>query len=385
MQESFRILLMTGFIKDNPNLFVLTNKFKISGWEENKIQKYFIKPLYENWVTLRKEMGRLYVFGENHWVVPLGDNIDLVKLTNEFIERELIAERMLGSDLKRDQLNFLFNTILYVFNSPAKEKLLSDGNEIVTENIIPKLTILRYLDHIVRITKAKRADVLKQDRMQEYLQLYRAGKTETIAIHDHENFEESKEHNSLYFGKRDVKNPFITAEDDEDSPEDIEKFGRYWVWTDYFPESMKPEILKAAEMLRNINVAVRQDLADDYLTKPLKPHPNMQKGHAEKLKKKKEKLEPATATDKIRPPFVWNHTDIIETKHEYRANVHPEDVYIDSRVKEMNNQIESLAYELREYQKSRWQEMIQRVISFFRDHRDEVHQEILAVKLPQTF
>ena len=56
---------MTEFIKDNPNLFILTNKFKIESWEDNRIQKYFIQPLFEVWVTLRKEMNRLYVFGES--------------------------------------------------------------------------------------------------------------------------------------------------------------------------------------------------------------------------------------------------------------------------------------------------------------------------------
>lgn len=65
LQEGFRILLMTEFIKDNPNLFILTNKFKINNWEGNRIQKYFIQPLFEDWVNLRKEMNRLYVFGES--------------------------------------------------------------------------------------------------------------------------------------------------------------------------------------------------------------------------------------------------------------------------------------------------------------------------------
>lgn len=43
---------------------------------------------------------------------------------------------------------------------------------------------------------------------------------------------------------------------------------------------MKEEVLKGAEMLRNINVAVRQDLADDYITTALKVQPNLQKGRA---------------------------------------------------------------------------------------------------------
>ena len=60
---------MTEYIKDNPNLFILTNKFQIKDWEQNRIQKYFIQPLYQTWVDLRKEMNRLYVFGESNKII----------------------------------------------------------------------------------------------------------------------------------------------------------------------------------------------------------------------------------------------------------------------------------------------------------------------------
>ena len=62
---------MTEYIKDNPNLFILTNKFQIKDWEQNRIQKYFIQPLYQTWVDLRKEMNRLYVFGESNKIIKL--------------------------------------------------------------------------------------------------------------------------------------------------------------------------------------------------------------------------------------------------------------------------------------------------------------------------
>jgi len=338
-------------------------------------------------------MNRLYVFGENHWVIPLGENVEMVKLTNILIDQELIAEKMLGSELKRDQLNFLYNSILYIYKSPVQEKLLGEApdNEVVIEYVIPKLTVLRYLDHIVRMTKAKRSDVLKQERMEEFLSVYRTGQTDiktntnNISIHDEQKNDDKEPGLSGSPKKRDIKTPFISALEDEDTPEDLEKFGRYWVWSDYFPEELKEEIIKGAEMLRNINVAVRQDLADDFVATALKIQPNMQKGRAEIIKRKKEKPDTQDPTEKIRPPRVWNHTDIIETKHEYRANARPNDIYLDNRVKEMNSHIESLARELRSYRIDRWTELVQRVIGFFKDHRDEEHHEIESLKLPQTF
>jgi len=268
--------------------------------------------------------------------------------------------------------------------------LLGEGpeKEIVTEHVIPKLAVLRYLDHIVRITKAKREDVHKQARKEEFLSLYRSGQAAKTVNKDSPILEEAKNEDTALLdsiGKRDTKTPFISAVDEEDTPEDIDRFGRYWIWSDFFPENLKDEVLKGAEMLRNINVAVRQDLADDYIHTALKVPTNLQKGRAEIIKRKKEKAEPLNQADKTRPPFIWNHTDIIETPHEYRGNARPYDVYVGSRVKDMNNQIEFLAHELRSYRVERWQELVQRTIAFFKDHKDEQHHEIVTVQLPQTF
>jgi len=104
-----------------------------------------------------------------------------------------------------------------------------------------------------------------------------------------------------------------------------------------------------------------------------------------KIKRKKEQAEILNPSDKLRPPFLWNHTDIVEVEHEYRPNARPYDIYLGPRVKEMNSQIEFLAHELRSYQMERWNEIVQRVIQFFREHKDETHIEMGDVKLPQTF
>ena len=62
---------MTKYLKDNenPNLRVVVTKFKIEGWEQNKIQNYFIRPLFETWINMRKEMNRLWIFGPSKRVM----------------------------------------------------------------------------------------------------------------------------------------------------------------------------------------------------------------------------------------------------------------------------------------------------------------------------
>ena len=176
LQKVWEVLKDTGGIDDNPSLHILTAKFKIEGWRKNKIQSFFLEPLYQTWVSLRKEMIRLYVFGEDHWVLGYKENEEMLKHTQELIRLELIAERMLGNALKRDQLNFMFNTILYIFNSSGKERLLlkdnkddkdkekdKDKDEKEDETLLYAITyllILRYLDHIVKVKKKKECMIM---------------------------------------------------------------------------------------------------------------------------------------------------------------------------------------------------------------------------------
>ena len=80
----------------------------------------------------------------------MGGNEEFLKLTKETIKTELIAERMVGNAVKRDQLDFVFNTLLYIYNSPAKENMIKK-DPAVKEYTIPRLLILRYLDHVVKV------------------------------------------------------------------------------------------------------------------------------------------------------------------------------------------------------------------------------------------
>mmetsp|Transcript_26801 Transcript_26801/g.23740 ORF Transcript_26801/g.23740 Transcript_26801/m.23740 type:complete len:184 (+) Transcript_26801:866-1417(+) len=113
-------------------------------------------------------MARLFSYGENHWHPSMGGNEEFLKLTKETIKTELIAERMVGNAVKRDQLDFVFNTLLYIYNSPAKENMIKK-DPAVKEYTIPRLLILRYLDHVVKMTQVKRRELEKEKRKQNFI------------------------------------------------------------------------------------------------------------------------------------------------------------------------------------------------------------------------
>jgi len=161
LQNCWNILHKFEHIKNNPDLLVLVAKFKILHWQSNRVQRFFIIPLFNSWNKLRSNLVKHFTRGEDFWMIPLNLNADFFADTNELIEKELLAERILGNQLKRDQLDFMYKTVDYIYKSHAKEKLLNKEAGIV-EHTIPRLIIFNYLDNIVRINAEKKAALLKE-------------------------------------------------------------------------------------------------------------------------------------------------------------------------------------------------------------------------------
>lgn len=84
--------------------------------------------------------------------------------------------------------------------------------------------------------------------------------------------------------ERDTSKPQISVMPEEDTEEDLKTYGRLWIWREYLPPDTDKEILEAAEELRKVNVAVRQDLADFYVQVSLKGQ-TMQKGKVGKKRR----------------------------------------------------------------------------------------------------
>lgn len=54
-------------------------------------------------------------------------------------------------------------------------------------------------------------------------------------------------------------------------PEDTVKYGRYWLWGEFIDDNMCTKLEQAVEEIRHINIAVQQDIEDNYITEGLVP------------------------------------------------------------------------------------------------------------------
>lgn len=66
------------------------------------------------------------------------DNKELQDQTKEVVKRDLVAQWLVGDELKQDQFKFFYDTVKIIYDTALKDKLLADDETIVTE-VIPQL------------------------------------------------------------------------------------------------------------------------------------------------------------------------------------------------------------------------------------------------------
>ena len=127
--------------------------------ETNKIETFYLKPLKNAYEKMQKNLFFLNVKGINYYCVPLKENKDFLEDLKELISAELIAERLMGDSLKRDQLNFMYKVCMIVFeaNQSSKEYFLKKDDNTI-EVAIPKMVAYQTILHMRNWIDSKRSD-----------------------------------------------------------------------------------------------------------------------------------------------------------------------------------------------------------------------------------
>lgn len=59
----------------------------------------------------------MYYKGIDFWKIPIMTNVELTDDIKALINADLICERLIGNQLKRDQLNFVYQVIVIIKES----------------------------------------------------------------------------------------------------------------------------------------------------------------------------------------------------------------------------------------------------------------------------
>lgn len=76
-------------------------------------------------------------------------NTELIEVIKNLIDAEVIAERLLGTPLRRDQLNFIYKVIgqINAADPKLRENLIKKDAQIM-EVTIPQLSVYKMIQHL---------------------------------------------------------------------------------------------------------------------------------------------------------------------------------------------------------------------------------------------
>lgn len=151
----------------NPDIYSVLKKIQYIGWRTNRIENFYLKPMLEILLRLRVNLTKLYSMGFDFWKQPLKENKQFAKDVRDLIQRELVAETIMGNKLSRCQLNFLYDTVGIVYNNPSKTKLMNNAEKII-EKTIPELAVLRSLMQMHKVFSIKLSELREKKEFPHY-------------------------------------------------------------------------------------------------------------------------------------------------------------------------------------------------------------------------
>lgn len=331
------------------------------------------------------------------------ENAELRKKVLAMLLADKKAQLLMGDALKQDQFKFLFETVDIIYGSALQNRLINKDEKVMKE-VIPKLVAFKALLHI-RDIQLKKA----QDALEAKEKLKRKGKVEV----EEEKDELHMTPEELMMQK--IKEQEEGKEEDEEelTEEMIAKrleekdraiYGRTWIWDGYFNELRKDIWLETAEKLKHVNPHVLEDIEDKFLLEGFNTRAEKIRQEIEEDRKRRitedMKLagldtEDAEAIDKmeaqkdkkrrfmndLRPGKIWNFFEDCpqdeKVDHVMRYNAKPEACYVDGRINEILQNIESISANLSMHAEVVWDNLLKNSHVVFKSMYEK-HQANLA-------
>lgn len=122
------ILATYGQLKDKPyDIRQMLWVLKIDNWKNIKPFHFYLQPLEDALNAVIEELLRMRKAGILKSKYYLENNFDLQSRIITMVEMDIVAQWLVGDALKQNQLNFLYNVQLTLYNTAAKDFMLDEA------------------------------------------------------------------------------------------------------------------------------------------------------------------------------------------------------------------------------------------------------------------
>jgi len=226
-----------------------------------KATNFFIGQMYAMIKEIKERLYEMKINGLTRMKMPVTENVELIQRVKKIYDLHLLIDNLMGDKLKYDQFLFIYNNITFIVDSNLNQEISLFKEKNLMEDAIPKYIILSALKNSVIILNKMKAKAKENNEVFSYdsffqIKQMKLGSEDNYIINAFEQTESNKK--------------LMTTQLEEtmnNLHDEIKEFGgRFWILEEFFnPEDMGLW-LEAIDMLKDINLAVMDDIRDYILT-----------------------------------------------------------------------------------------------------------------------
>jgi hypothetical protein len=109
---------------------------KIDNWKNIKPFHYYLQPLEDALNAVIEELLRMRKAGVLRSKYYIENNFELQSRIITMVETDIVAQWLVGNELKQNQLNFLYNVQLTLYSTAARNFMIDDAKNTQCKNVV---------------------------------------------------------------------------------------------------------------------------------------------------------------------------------------------------------------------------------------------------------
>ena len=139
---------------------------KIEHWEKVRPFEFYMTPLKQAITKVRSSLLEMNRLGHLRIKYVIEKNEELAKEIDVMVQKDMVAQLLVGNELKQDQFRFMYDTVNIIYDSALQTKLVNlhdKKNEAIESTVIPELIAFKSLLRIrdIQLRKYREAKEAK--------------------------------------------------------------------------------------------------------------------------------------------------------------------------------------------------------------------------------
>lgn len=247
------------FVIDPHKIFV--NIKYIPDGTKKDASNFYLSQLIDEIDTLKRKCYEMKLNGITRILMPITRNLEIIESLKNIFDLHNIIDNTMGNYLLYDQYMFIYDSLNFLTTTNYSEQFEILKNRDFMEENIPKYIIYNFIHRSAEILNKMRKHYKEVvGRPFVFEDSYQ------ISQHDLMNQDNELIYSYEIYGL--AENLFNDAvkEKKKKYDEEVKQFGRFWISEGFFKKEDKNLWLEAINILSEINILVREDIRDYFIT-----------------------------------------------------------------------------------------------------------------------